>query len=79
VNGGSSDNLDKAAELQQLYNDANIARVRAAAAPETNPDFDGETCVACGTDMIPERLAMGRIRCVLCQTAKEKLERLHLR
>ena len=39
---------------------------------ESHPDFDGETCVSCGEDIIPERIAMGRFRCVHCQEAVER-------
>lgn len=39
---------------------------------ETHPDFDGSSCIECG-DEIPEgRLALGKIRCVICQSAREK-------
>jgi len=71
----NSDNLDIAAELQQRLNDAAEARVRQLAAPERHPDFDGKHCVECGDEVIKERLKLGKVRCVLCQTAKEKRER----
>lgn len=36
-------------------------------------DWDGETCVDCGEDIPPQRLAMGiSIRCVDCQELKER-------
>lgn len=72
---GGSDNLDTAAELQQRLNDAAEARVRQLAAPERHPDFDGKHCVDDGAVIPKERLALGRIRCVLCQIAKEKKNR----
>lgn len=72
---GGSDNLDTAAELQQLLNDAATARVRLLAAPESHPDFDGKHCVDCGDEIIIERLRHGRMRCVGCQSEKESRER----
>lgn len=44
--------------------------------PETHPDFDGETCVSCGDDMPEERLKLGRVRCVYCQSEIEKRNKL---
>lgn len=50
---------------------------KAKVAPESHPDFDGESCLDCG-DTIPEvRLKMGKIRCVYCQEALEKKNKLH--
>ncbi len=50
---------------------------KAKVAPESHPDFDGESCLDCG-DTIPEvRLNMGKIRCVYCQEALEKKNKLH--
>lgn len=45
--------------------------------PETHPDFDGEACVDCGDDIPEERLKLGRVRCVYCQSALEKRNKLH--
>lgn len=44
--------------------------------PETHPDFDGETCVACGDDIPLERLKMFRVYCVDCQSKKEKRQKM---
>jgi RNA polymerase-binding transcription factor DksA len=76
MSGSHSDNLDRAAELQQIYNEAALERIRILTAPESDPDFDGVHCLDCDADIPGARLALGRIRCVLCQTAKEKLERM---
>lgn len=32
-------------------------------------------CVACGDDIPPPRLALGRVRCIVCQTEKELKEK----
>ena len=71
----SNDNLDIAAELQQLLNDAGIERVRRLAAPETHPDFDGKHCIECEEPIVEARLKLFKLRCILCQTRKEKRER----
>ncbi len=36
--------------------------------PETHPDFDGEHCLDCDVSIPAKRLAMGKIRCVDCQS-----------
>lgn len=37
--------------------------------------WDGETCFDCGEDMPEERIEMGRVRCVPCQSKAEHLGR----
>lgn len=49
-----------------------LQRHKEKLAPETDPDFDGESCITCGNEIPDLRLQMGKIRCVECQ---EKLER----
>lgn len=66
-----ADPIDEAAALAASLTDGAIAAARRANAPETHPDFDGESCIDCG-DTIPElRLAMQKIRCVTCQSHVE--------
>lgn len=64
--------MEQASALEQLHRDAAIA---AAQRPEkAHPEFDGKHCIEseCG-DVIPAgRLALGKVRCVDCQAAKEK-------
>lgn len=74
-----ADPIDEAAELAASLADGAIAAARRATAPETHPGFDGETCVDCGNDIPKERLAMGRVRCVHCQTAREHRGKQHAR
>lgn len=65
--------IDAAQQQQRENEDRALANVRAQLAPESHPDFDGMHCVD-GGELIPiERLRMGRIRCVDCQEAKERL------
>lgn len=68
------DRLDAAAELQDEFNKRGLDEVRKALVEEQHPDFDGKHCVeaACGTVIPPARLAMGKVRCVDCQSRKEK-------
>lgn len=62
-----------AAAREQREREAGVAAASATTRPETHPDFDGVHCVDCEDDIHPLRLAMGKVRCVLCQSAKEKV------
>ena len=66
-----SDPFDAASEQEQADRDGALEKIRLLNAPETHPDFDGETCILCGDDIPPARLAMGKIRCVPCQSRME--------
>lgn len=66
-----TDPIDEANALAALIADSAIAQARNALAPESHPDFDGEHCIDCDI-LIPEaRLALGKIRCVDCQSLLE--------
>ncbi|HDR9103584.1 TraR/DksA C4-type zinc finger protein [Paraburkholderia sp. A3RO-2L] len=71
-----ADPIDEAAALAATLTEGAIAAARRANAPETHPDFDGETCIDCGDDIPKERLALGKIRCVHCQTIKERRQKM---
>lgn len=74
-----ADNLDNAAELTQQVSDDAVALVRRAARPEQVQNADGSWPVTeceCGEDIPPERLVMGKIRCVCCQTLLERERRI---
>lgn len=71
TNERHADPLDEATALATSLTEGAIAAARMASAPETHPDFDGEHCVECGAEMPAARLAMGRIRCIHCQTELE--------
>ena len=76
----SSDVLDEgdmASAYQMRENAMALAKAKAAMAPETHPDFDGESCVDCGDDIPKLRLNMGKVRCVHCQTALERKGKLY--
>ena len=44
---------------------------RGKSGPESHPDFDGSHCVDCEDEIPLTRLALGKIRCVDCQTELE--------
>lgn len=71
------DEGDQASAFQMRENDMARARAAAAMAPETHPDFDGECCVDCGDDIPAERLAMHKVRCVICQGNLERKGKLY--
>lgn len=66
------DEADIASNLEMQNIQSLIKKNKQMVAPETHPDFDGESCVDCGDDIPQLRLDMGRVRCVYCQ---EKIER----
>lgn len=70
-----ADSLDVAAELQDAFNRRGIEAVRAAAAQQTHPDFDGKRCIECAVKIPVARLKLGRINCVSCQDSLEKKQR----
>jgi hypothetical protein len=67
----SADDLDMASQLQEQQNEQALERMRAVPKVQTHPDFDGEHCVECEVDMPTERLAAGRVRCTICESAIE--------
>ena len=71
-----ADIVDSANYLVELHNNAYLAAARAKAAPEQVQLPDGTwptvECVDCGEDIEKPRLAMGKVRCISCQTHKER-------
>lgn len=65
-----------ASSIEMEFLAQSLNKQREQIRPETHPDFDGETCVSCGDDIPPERLKMGRVRCVYCQDELEKRAKL---
>jgi hypothetical protein len=70
----SKDTIDQGAETAQLFLDANLSAQLGRSAPEKDARFDGEHCVeeSCEAALPRERIAMGKIRCIICQTAIEQ-------
>lgn len=62
-----ADPIDEATALAASLTEGAIAAARRATEPESHPDFDGKTCIECGDDIPPDRLALGKIRCIRCQ------------
>lgn len=65
--------FERAERLAEAERDAALARVRrAAAARERHPEFDGTHCVECEIEIPAARLALGKVRCIDCQTEQER-------
>mgnify|MGYP001395007076 CR=1 FL=1 len=71
------DEADIASALEMGYMAQALEAHKAKVAKETHPDFDGESCIDCGEEIPKLRLSMGRIRCVYCQEALERKNKLH--
>lgn len=73
-----TDQIDAANHIAEKYNSSLVAAARLKSAPEQVQNPDGTwpvtECNDCGEDLEPHRLAHARIRCVPCQTYKEKQE-----
>lgn len=73
-----TDVVDSANYLAELHNSTCLAAARAKAAPEQTQLEDGSwpttECIDCGIDIEPARLALGKLRCIACQTHKERKE-----
>jgi hypothetical protein len=72
-----ADESDRATLIETARNDDALERIRARVQPETHPDFDGVHCVECDDALPAARLALGRVRCVVCQSAIERDAKLH--
>lgn len=64
--------FELASASEEMARDNAIAVSAKAMAPQKHPDFDGVHCLVCDDEIPPQRLAMGRIRCVHCQTRLER-------
>lgn len=70
------DEADIASALEMGFIAKALADHKTKMAPEKHPDFDGEHCLDCDTEIPEARLEMGRIRCVDCQTELEMRDKL---
>lgn len=69
----TGDVADLAQDQIERFNEQSVQRARRKAQQhETDPAFDGESCIDCSIDIPKARLALGRIRCVECQSLLEK-------
>jgi RNA polymerase-binding transcription factor DksA len=66
--------FERAAKLEEQERASALAKNQKELAPQTHPDFDGVHCVEsdCGEPIPQARLALGKIRCVDCQSRRER-------
>jgi len=64
---------DKAQEQAAQSAEDALAAVRRRLEPQQHPNFDGQHCIDCAAQLPYARRAAGRIRCVPCQEAEERL------
>jgi RNA polymerase-binding transcription factor DksA len=70
-----ADDNDRASFIEEAARDAGLDRVRQAAKPEQQQNEDGSWPVTecqCGEPIEEGRLALGKIRCIECQTKLEQ-------
>lgn len=70
------DEADIASALEMGFIAKALADHKNKVAPESHPDFDGEHCIDCDTEIPQVRLNMGKIRCVDCQSELELRNKL---
>lgn len=73
------DEADQASLFQIAETEQALASIRNKVAPESHPDFDGFSCVDCGDDIPSDRLKLGKVRCVHCQTSLEEKAKQYAR
>lgn len=66
--------MEHAEERERQAREDAIERSARAMAPQYHPDFNGADCALCDDPLPALRLAMGKVRCVMCQTRLEKLD-----
>ncbi len=68
----TADESDRASQIEFSHNLECLDRIRLMTRPESHPAFDGAHCVTCDDPLPRERLGLGRVRCVTCQTTIER-------
>jgi RNA polymerase-binding transcription factor DksA len=69
----SDKTLETAEKLMNSVVDERVAQARVRQCDRAQfASWDGETCFDCGDDMPEERIEMGRVRCVHCQSIAER-------
>ena len=73
-----ADIADKADGAIEACTEDAVRRAVGKSAPEFDARFDGVHCVEdeCGVTIPLARRAMGKVRCIDCQTRREKLVRM---
>lgn len=76
-----ADPIDNACKTETLMRDNDVALARSRAAPEQVQDADGSwpitECKDCGDDIPAGRLALARVRCVICQGRLDARRKLY--
>lgn len=72
------ENLFEIAEKMNLQRVADSVSEARKSLPVQPIDFDG-LCINCGEDILPGRLALGKITCIECQTRIEAKARVGLK
>lgn len=73
MSGLNDKTLEMAERLVAAQVDSQIAKARTRQCDlDKFASWDGETCFDCGEDVPEERIEMGRVRCVHCQSVAEK-------
>lgn len=67
-----TDEADRANVIETIFQESALRDAQRRAAPETHPDFDGEHCVDCGENIPQARLKLLKVRCVDCQSVRER-------
>lgn len=72
------DIIDDAQRYNELHHEVVFKNHAIRMLPESHPNFDGTHCVEedCGVQIPQARLAMGKVRCVDCQTLIEKRHKM---
>lgn len=65
------DLADLASDRIERHQADSERHARGKSGPESHPDFDGSHCVDCEDEILPARLLLGRVRCVVCQEVLE--------
>lgn len=71
----TADENDRASMREMQFNAEALEKARKRAGPESHPDFDGKHCVECDEVIHKERIKLGKVRCVHCQSILEKRNR----
>ena len=73
-----ADIIDDAQKYNELYDEVAFKNHALKVAPEQHPDFDGTHCVDCEVEIQPQRLLLGRVRCIDCQEYLARVEKMRL-
>jgi RNA polymerase-binding transcription factor DksA len=64
--------MEIAARAEEMWRESARRKAEQDGRVETPEEFDGVHCVDCEDEIPPQRLRMGKARCVGCQTILER-------